>query len=302
MNNIKHIPCGVCGGDKHQEKGIPFASEQAKDVTPGWKEISVVQCGLCGFYYADPMPFWSDDDLQVLYGGEYFGDESTWWHYQRTTVDPQRRLDSIEKGGVRGRLLDIGCGQGYFLEQALQRGWEVCGLEPSRTWAEHTSKRLNVQILAQSVERANIPPNSFDAVFSDSVIEHLPEPMSLMNLVAKVLKQGGMFYVVTPNTDALVNHVRELAFRLTGWKRSPYTEPLMSPYHVTGFTPRSMVLLAEKAGFEVRHLWVQDGGEEWRKEKKWTVSRFKAAMLTPILLPGELIGHGTTIEALLIKK
>lgn len=123
-----------------------------------------------------------------------------------------------------------------------------------------------------------------------------------MNLVAKVLKQGGMFYVVTPNADALVNHVRGVAFRLTGSKRSPYTEPLMSPYHVTGFTAHSLTLLAERAGFEVRHLWVQHGFDEWRKEEKWTVSRLKAAMLTPILLLGELIGHGTTIEALLIKK
>lgn len=51
------------------------------------------------------------------------------------------------------------------------------------------------------------------------------------------------------------------------------TEPLISLYHVTDFTPRSMLLLAEKAGCEVRHLWVQHGGEEYAKKK---MDSFKA--------------------------
>lgn len=69
-----------------------------------------------------------------------------------------------------------------------------------------------------------------------------------------------------------------------------------------GFTPRSLTLLAERAGFEVRRLWVRHGREEWRKEKTWTASKFKSLALLPALLLGELIGRGTTIDVLLIRR
>lgn len=247
--------------------------EQAKRTTPDWEAMRVVQCSRCGLYYAAPMPFWDDRDLQALYSTEYFGDESPWWPHVRTQVDPRRRLDAIEK--ERGkeqpapRMPDIGCGQGYVLERALQRGWDVWGLEPSKAWAQRTATRLGVKVWAQRIEEAEVPAGTCDIVFSDRVIEHLAEPMAMMEVAHRVLKPGGVAYLVTPNASALVNHFRSMAFRLSGLRRSPYIEPLGSPYHVVGFTPHSLSVLAERAGFEVRDLWVRHGRNEWRKEKKW---------------------------------
>jgi hypothetical protein len=94
--------------------------------------------------------------------------------------------------------------------------------------------------------------------------------------------------------------VRGLLFRLAGSRRSPYIEPLGSPYHVVGFTPRSLRVLAERAGFEVRQLWVRHGHEEWRKEKGWTASRLKSLALTPAYLAGEVLGRGTMMGVLLV--
>jgi len=308
VTRTRHVSCGACGADDPQPVGLPRVSEQAKVVTPGWEAMRVARCAQCGFYYVDPMPFWSDSALQALYGTEYFGQESAWWHRQRTQVDPQRRLEVIEReqdasgAKKRGRLLDVGCGQGYVLEHALQRGWDVCGLEPAQVWASKTANRLGVQVWAQRVEDADVPEASVDAVFSDSVIEHLPEPETMLHLARRVLRPGGLFYLVTPNADALVNHVRGWLFRLVGSRRSPYIEPLCSPYHVVGFTPRSLSVLAERSGFQVRRLWVRHGRHEWRKEKRWTISKFKSLALSPFLLLGDLTGRGTTIDALLIRR
>jgi len=234
MAYVKHIPCGACGADKFSPVGIPRVSKQAKVIIPGWETVKVVQCTQCGFYYTDPMPFWDDKDLQVLYGDEYFGDESSWWHRVRTQVDPQRRLDAIarEMEVSKPKLLDIGCGQGYVLEHALNRGWDVWGLEPSKTWAHKTATRLGIKVWAQRIENADLPASVCDCVFSDSVIEHLAEPMEMMKLVQRVLKPGGIAYFVTPNADALFNHFRGMLFRLAGSQRSPYIEPLCVPYHV----------------------------------------------------------------------
>lgn len=303
MAFVKHIPCGACGADKPSPVGIPRVSKQVKVIISGWETVKVVKCTQCGFYYTDPMPFWDDKDLQVLYSGEYFGDESSWWHRVRTQVDPRRRLDAIarEMEVSKPKLLDIGCGQGYVLEHALNQGWDVWGLEPSKTWAHKTSTRLGVKIWAQRIENADLPASVCDCVFSDSVIEHLAEPMEMMKLVHRVLKPGGIAYFVTPNADALFNHFRGMIFRLDGSQRSPYIEPLCVPYHVVGFTPHSLSVLAERAGFEVRHLWVRHGREMWRKNKRWTASKFKALGYSPVLYVGEIIDSGTTIDTLLIK-
>jgi len=304
MTNVRRVPCGACGADQPEAAGAPRVSGQAKAVTPEWETMRVVQCRQCGFYYTAPMPFWDDGALQRLYDTEYFGDESAWWHRMRTEIDPRRRLGAIEKACERStpRLLDIGCGQGYVLEHALQRGWDVCGLEPSQTWAHQTATRLGVQIWAERVEEATLPANSCDVVFSDSVIEHLAEPMAMMELAWHVLKPGGIAYLVTPNADSLINHFRGMVFRLVGSRRSPYIEPLCSPYHIVGFTPHSLSVLAERAGFEVRHLWVRHGGNQWRKTKEWSSSKFKSLALWPALLLGELVGRGTTIDVLLVRR
>jgi SAM-dependent methyltransferase len=289
--------------DKPDFMGVPRVSEEVKAVTPDWEALRVVQCAQCGFYYIDPMPFWDDKDLQALYDVRYFGDESPWWHCVRKEVDPLRRLDAIEEEieASAPKLLDIGCGQGYVLEHALQRGWNGYGLEGSREWAQKTAARLGVQVYSQRVEDADLPEKWFDVVFSDSVIEHLPDPAVMMKMAWRVLKPGGVAYFVTPNADALVNHFRGMAFQLVGSRRSPFIDPLCSPYHVVGFTPRSIAALAKRSGFEVRHLWVRHGGDEWRKEKKWSVSKWKSLMLFPVLLVGELMGMGTTIDILLIR-
>ncbi len=305
ITEVRHAPCGACGTDQPQFVGVPRVSERAKIVTPGWEKMYVVRCAQCGFYYVDPMPFWSGDTLQTLYDEKYFSEESMWWHRQRTEVDPRRRLDAIEREREKGsapRFLDIGCGQGYVLEHALQRGWNVCGLEPSQFWAKQTAARLGVPVWAQRVEEADLPVESCDIVFSDSVIEHLPEPMVMMKLAWRVLKPGGVAYFVTPRADALVNHFRRVVFRLAGSHRASYIEPLCSPYHVVGFTPCSTTMLAERSGFKVGHLWVRHGSEEWRKERRWTASKFKSLTLLPVFTLGEILGRGTTIDLLLIRR
>ncbi len=284
--------------------GVPRASEQAKAVTPGWEAVRVMKCARCGFYYSDPMPFWDTWDLQALYDVEYFGEESSWWRHVRTQVDPQRRLDAIarEIDDATPKLLDIGCGQGYLLEHALQRGWGVEGLEPSKTWAHRTATRLGVKVRAQRIEEADLPMNSYDVIFSDSVIEHLAQPQVMMELAWRVLRTGGLVYLVTPNADALVNHFRSVVFRCTGSRRSAYIEPLCSPYHVVGFTPHSLSVLADRSGFEVLHLWVRHGKEEALKEERYSASKVKSIALWPVLLAGELMGRGTTIDVLLIRR
>ena len=306
MAKISHVSCGACGADKCRVAGFPRVSKNTKKIIPEWESIRVVQCTKCGFYYSDPMPFWDEKDLQVLYAEEYFSDESTWWHHKRTKIDPQKRIDAIiQEQEIKNntlKLLDIGCGQGYMLEHALSRGWDVYGLEPSKFWAHKTAKRLGVKVWDTNVENADLPASVFDIVFSDSVIEHLADPMMIMKLAHRVLKPGGIAYFVTPNAQALVNHFRGIVFQLMRSRRSSYIEPLSNPFHIVGFSPRSLTVLSERAGFKVRRLWVRHGKEELFKTKGLSGAKFKSIALWPALLLGEFMGRGTTIDVLLIRR
>lgn len=302
MGELRRMACACCGARDPEPTGRPRADGVVREILPDWQSVRVVRCRRCRAYYTDPMPLWSDNDLARLYGRRYFQPPSDWWRRRHERQDPQRRLNVIarELGERPLRLLDIGCGAGELLAQAAQRGWDCWGLEPAAAWHENTARRHAQRFWAQRLETARIPERSCDAVFADSVIEHLPEPLTLLRLAARVLRPGGVLFLVAPNADALVNHHRRLAFRTVGSDRSPFAEPLRSPYHLIGLTPRSLPVLAARGGFAVRQLRVLWGSQEWRKGIGWSARRAKSLMLWPSCAAGEWLGAGTVLEAMLV--
>src|SRR4051812_43133489 len=111
-------------------------------------------------------------------------------------------LDSLEPYRDRNRLLDVGCGAGYFLEEARSRNWEVHGTEYSGLALEvGRGKRLNV---VQAPMRLGVfEPDSFDVVTAFEVFEHVSDPMAEAKVVAHVLRDGGALYLTVPNFNAL---------------------------------------------------------------------------------------------------
>jgi SAM-dependent methyltransferase len=297
----------VCENARLEEVGLPRATSAARRVTPGWEAMRVVACRECGAYAVDPMPRWDAAALQELYGAEYFGEPPAAWQRFRERLDPDRRLDEIAAAlgptGAPVRFLDVGCGPGFVLDRALRRGWTVAGVEPSRVWAERTAARLGVPVHATSVEACDLPAASCDVVFADSVIEHLTRPLAMLRLAARVLRDGGLLYLVTPNAECAVNHLRQRLFRAVGSRRAAFVEPLGPPYHLVGLTRRSLATLAARGGFEIRRCRVYGGHEELLKQADWlSLGGLKQAALLPGLLVGEACGMGTTVEALLTKR
>jgi len=108
----------------------------------------------------------------------------------------------FDKLGARPghRLLDLGCGCGEkaaFLRDRL--ALDVTGLEPNRTAAERARTVFKVPTINDFFPTAAIEPGSFDLVYFNHVIEHVPEPVQLLNAISDALKPGGWLIGETEN-------------------------------------------------------------------------------------------------------
>lgn len=294
------IPCDICGAHDSTVVGKPKASADISRLACIPPDISVVRCNLCGFLYTDPMPFWGADSLQAIYGPAYFPNMTRWWEMVKTRANPQRRLDAIERhaGRDRIRFLEVGCGLGYGIEDAMRRGWAAHGQDVSRFFAAEAERRLGVKVFTGQLAEAAYPTGSFDAVYVDSVLEHLPRPMEMLSEIHRILRPGGAAYLTVTNEDALVTRLRGLLSRVTRSKASPVLSPLAYPVHLVGFTPATLALACERAGLEVVSLDVRAGRNEWRKYGLRSPRRLLSNLACwPVYAIGELCGKGIAIEA-----
>jgi len=300
---FRHTSCNLCGTRDFVRLGKLKASNKIENIVPIPEDISVVRCKRCGFYYTDPMPFWRDNDLQNIYDATYFPEMTRWWKRVKTKVNPQRRLDTIEKHATSdiSQFLEVGCGLGYGLEDAMRRGWAVCGQDVSPFFAEQVESRLDIKVFVGQLVAAHYPDAYFDAVYVDSVLEHLPQPMEMFREIRRILKPDGVVYITVTNEDALINKLRSLLFKLAQPGRCPILSPLVYPVHLVGFTPDTFTLACESAGFEVRSIVACAGASEWRKFGIRHLGYFLLNIIyLPIYLIGEKLGKGIAIEAVII--
>lgn len=160
-------------------------------------------------------------------------------------------LEDIVGGSVmylksfpKGRLLDVGCGNGFFLYQMKKLGWEVVGVEPDGDAVKVAHEKYGLEVFQGTLEDINFPENSFDVITMNHVIEHVPDPFSTLKECKRVLKPGGKVVVITPNIKSLANNIFGKDWR--GWE---------SPRHLFLFSSKSLKACAEHVGLTVDKLW-----------------------------------------------
>lgn len=161
MAELREIPCSICGSLRKRLVGKPmYIAPEARRIISRCSDIRIVQCEKCSFYYTAPMPFWNDNDLDILYSAEYFPQYTFWWMTQRK-ADAHHRLHLLSQAANRADLvfLDVGCGYGHVLERAVELGWKVYGLEPSSALAIQARERIGnrATIHVESLEKATFP-------------------------------------------------------------------------------------------------------------------------------------------------
>lgn len=149
-----------------------------------------------------------------------------------------RKLRRVLRWREGGRLLDIGCAKGEFLSVA-QRHFEVQGVEVSLTALERARATLGARVFAGDVLEARFPGETFDVITLFSTVEHLAEPVAVLRECRRLLRDGGILVVKTPNFSSLNRR-----FLRGGW--SGYK----LPEHRFFFTPGGIRRLFARAGLE----------------------------------------------------
>ncbi|HTY19552.1 MAG TPA: class I SAM-dependent methyltransferase [Myxococcota bacterium] len=236
-DSLVHVPCDLCGADRP----IPVLVENGYEVC---------RCAGCSLVYVNPQPRRElGEDVELFHG------EAREIEENRTDgeVVYDDGLDRIERDVPgRGRLLDVGCGFGFFLERAAARGWQVHGIDVSRVTVEYARKRLGLDTVERGdLFQARYPDGHFQAVCMWNCLEHLPQPLETLREVARILADGGVVLVRVPNIDfsRRVWSFRPL-MRFAGVHEWSYlgTYP---PHHLYGFTPRTLGKMLARAGLDV---------------------------------------------------
>lgn len=211
-------PCNICGCEASS-----LLVEKA-----GYK---VYRCSECGLAFTHPLPESIDEQYDVSYFELYRKRHA----FRLKRADA--RLRRIELMMAPGRLLDIGCSLGYFVEAANARGWQASGIDIS----EHAAKEacnLGLDVRAATLDRASFPDASFDCVTMWDVLEHVPDPTEHMLEVHRILAPGGLVAIGTPDLG-------HSAFSL---KRERWRH-LKPAEHIYYFRDSSIQRLLAKTGF-----------------------------------------------------
>ena len=137
------------------------------------------------------------------------------------------------------RYLEIGCGFGIGLDVARRAlGWDVLGLDPS-PFAAAGRDLLNLPIEARYLMPDDLLAGNFDVVHASEVLEHVADPLAMLNILRRALRPGGTLMLTTPAAECITPETSE-----------GLLIPLLSAgWHMVLQTMQSLELLLGRAGF-----------------------------------------------------
>jgi SAM-dependent methyltransferase len=205
----------------------------------------LVRCRGCSLIFINPM--YSEHELSSLYPSGYYAykdnfSKVVWKEFIRTilglsvhTRDPQF--------GTPGKMLDVGCGSGWFLSEMREKGWEAYGVEPNAAAAALGCNTAGLNIFPGVLERASFPSGFFDYIRSNHSFEHISNPKETLREIYRILHPEGKLLIGVPNFDSV-------AAKLFG----QYWWYLGAPVHAYTYSVSTLSKLLVATGFRVQRV------------------------------------------------
>jgi 2-polyprenyl-3-methyl-5-hydroxy-6-metoxy-1,4-benzoquinol methylase len=232
---VSTVPCALCGG-------------RVFHPALRCEGFGYVRCGGCGLVQMNPQP--ETASVHERYGNAHGGDylqyeranEAAFLALQLKTLEDAHLDREPFFNESKRRFLDIGCATGALLEKMRETGWEVSGVEISAPMAEYGKQNRNLAISTLPLEANGFEDNHFIVVHASHLIEHLNSPGVFVREVYRILDDGGLFLVTTPN-------IAGLQARLSGgrWRSAIYD-------HLYLFSVRTLSALLRSEGFLIEQV------------------------------------------------
>jgi 2-polyprenyl-3-methyl-5-hydroxy-6-metoxy-1,4-benzoquinol methylase len=242
---VRHVRCDVCGRDEP----LLFARKQARrDVL----HERFVRCRGCRFVYADPRA--DEDDARAFYdsvsdrGSGVLGAAPGGRSWRAAVAARRRHLEPAAAAAAPDRQMryfEIGFGDGSGLAAALELGWEAYGCEYAAWLVDAAQERLpQAHVHVGDVADAPVEAGSIDVMYAWHVVEHVLDIHAWLEVVARLLRPGGMLILGTENADSLYGRLFMLPARLL--RRTPL--PPTSTDHTYWFTASALATLLREHG------------------------------------------------------
>jgi SAM-dependent methyltransferase len=235
--------CPICGPDAESDEVFPstvvagsFDTERfSARRLPDRVHYRMVRCRRCGLIRSDPAADF--ESIAELYARSGFDYQAEVANLRRTYGRYLARLD--RHGAKRDGLLEVGCGNGFFLEEAVRRGYrDVLGIEPSRDAIRMAPESVR-QLIVEDVLRVGvIPSQSFAVACLFHVFDHLSEPAQALDELHRLLRPRGLILILNHDAGAI-------SARLLG-ERSP----IVDVEHYYLYTRATLSRLVSAHGFE----------------------------------------------------
>lgn len=297
---IKAI-CPVCRSHEMKFIGKPFINNIARTLLK--EDYLVVRCKKCTTYYVAPEIPFTGEEWKLLYNEGYFALQ-TQWLIKTRKKELQQRINMLQKSAGKSKInfLDVGCGEGNALILASGKGWNTTGIDITDNRITEAKKEV-ISFKEGGLLELQLPAESFDIIYMDSVLEHVLNPLDYLNEIKRLLSPGGVVYIGVPNEDSLQNYVKKVIYSLTGKAAiAPQLKPFDTPYHIVGFNKKSLNIAFQKCGFKV--LKMRNFGRkcEFLGFPPGAKGFYIGLFLLPFEVLGALLRRDVYYEAILTKK
>jgi 2-polyprenyl-3-methyl-5-hydroxy-6-metoxy-1,4-benzoquinol methylase len=303
--------CNLCGA-----KDVAVFLDKCRDYLHGLPgQFTLVQCRKCGLVYLKPRP--SAASIGLFYRSDYLPHQNpvvkqTWRSRVKRAVMALWTLPYIPFLGRPGPLvdpfgarhaLDIGCGSGYWTSELQRKGWTVEAIDPSESAVNLAKKQIKeAKFYIGTLETVDLPPAFYDFALMWHSLEHLHNPKAALKRVHDLLRPAGRLKLAVPN--------------ICSWEAKlfgRYWHALDAPRHLFLFSPITLRLMLEAAGFRVIRMRPQlfiasvaDSVDRWLAKSlhvgKWYFDRRLTSKLLflPVVL-SYLLGNKGCLEVDAVK-
>ncbi len=209
-------------------------NDQVSPLLKPYRGGTIFRCNKCtnAFTYPNPRINYKKRQFLLKSRGEK-------WEY-RSYARPI--IDFLSESVPRGRLLDVGCGSGYLIEEAIGHGFQGEGLDPSKEAVEFCQRR-NLKVKCGFLQEKYYPAGTFDVVVASHVLEHVADPERFLHICRKLLKRGGVLCLTQTNYTGTIPCLY-----------GRFWEGFVPNEHFVHFSPSGIQFLLMKTGFKIKKI------------------------------------------------